>query len=389
MQGYQAPGLCRQLKSQISLALSSSVARAQDYDLNDLLAGLNMDDLDLGFDLTPDLFTNQSGGNDNGEAALDSALAASAAEAAEAGVRYFGGASPTVTTTTTTTTTTTPPNGSGCFKCDQMSMAECAALGQIETCPSGEQSMCFIEIREVNQEVNQLCTGCKNSQACHELQEQNFIGTQYHMHQCRPHYIEQTPRIRSPNGQSTCRQCFKQCEHNAATGSTDGMCFFGNDVDFADPSVNRIASGANDANGVPFSGNRLIQYDQATLAVNFASDSSNPFYGYTGGQNTIGFGIPTGAIISDTDGGATTIPANAASTVWNLYFASGTDNGNKGKTHPGTAFMSLSATGQEQRQMAYWGVLGASRSWWASDLIAIQNQVATSTALDKTSFITV
>jgi len=382
---YKSPNM----KLSAVLALSSSVARAQDYDLNDLLAGLNMDDLDLGFDLTPDLFTNQSGGNDNGEAALDSALAASAAEAAEAGVRYFGGASPTVTTTTTTTTTTTPPNGSGCFKCDQMSMAECAALGQIETCPSGEQSMCFIEIREVNQEVNQLCTGCKNSQACHELQEQNFIGTQYHMHQCRPHYIEQTPRIRSPNGQSTCRQCFKQCEHNAATGSTDGMCFFGNDVDFADATANLIASGANDANGVPFSGNRLIQYDQATLATNHASDSSNPFYGYTGGQNTIGFGIPTGAIISDGDGGATSIPANAASTVWNLYFASGTDNGNKGKTHPGTAFMSLSATGQEQRQMAYWGVLGASRSWWASDLIAIQNEVATSTALDKTSFITV
>ena len=124
--------------------------------------------------------------------------------------------------------------------------------------------------------------------------------------------------------------------------------------------------------------------------IKLFSDSSNPFYGYTGGQNTIGFGIPTGAIISDTDGGALSIPANAASTVWNLYFASGTDSGNKGKTHPGTAAMtSLTATGQEQRQMAYWGVLGASRSWWASDLIAIQNEVATSTALDKTSFITV
>merc|ERR1712193_436097 len=160
---YKSPNM----KLSAALAVLSSVARAQDYDLEDLLAGLNMEDLDLGFDLTPDLFTDQAAGeNDAGEAALDSALAASAEEAAEAGVRYFGQA-----VNTATTPTTVSINGQGCFKCDQMSMAECAALGQFETCPSGESSMCFIEIREVNQQVNQLCTGCKNTQACHELQQ--------------------------------------------------------------------------------------------------------------------------------------------------------------------------------------------------------------------------
>merc|ERR1712037_804196 len=117
---YKSPNM----KLSAALVVLSSVARAQDYDLEDLLAGLNMEDLDLGFDLTPDLFTDQAAG----ENALDSALAASAEEAAEAGVRYFGQAINTVTTTTTTTPTTVTTNGQGCFKCDQMSMAECAAL---------------------------------------------------------------------------------------------------------------------------------------------------------------------------------------------------------------------------------------------------------------------
>jgi len=376
------------MKLSATLALTSSIARAQDYDLNDLLAGLNMEDLDLGFDLTPDLFTD-NGEADAGEAALDSALAASAAEAAEAGVRYFGGSATTATTTTVTTTTTPTTNGSGCFKCDQMSMAECAALGQFETCPLGEQSHCFIEIREVNQQVNQLCTGCKNSQACHELKEQNFIGTQYHMHQCRPHYIEQAPGRRSPNGQSTCRQCFKQCENNASTGVTDGMCFFGHDAEFAEPTLNTIASGANDSGGLPFSGNRLIQYDQANLKTLFITNPAHPLYGYTGGS-TIGFGIPTGALIADNHAGALSIPANVASSVWNLYFAAGGQSANAGKVHPSDADMTnLSALGKDQRQMAYWGVLGASRNWWQSDIIAIQNQVLVSAALDKTTLIAV
>jgi len=377
------------MKLSATLALTSSIARAQDYDLNDLLAGLNMEDLDLGFDLTPDLFTD-NGEADAGEAALDSALAASAAEAAEAGVRYFGGSATTATTTTVTTTTTPTTNGSGCFKCDQMSMAECAALGQFETCPLGEQSHCFIEIREVNQQVNQLCTGCKNSQACHELKEQNFIGTQYHMHQCRPHYIEQAPGRRSPNGQSTCRQCFKQCENNASTGTTDGMCFFGHDAVFADPTANRIVSGANDAQGNSFSGNRLIQYDQANVKANFIANPAHPLYGYTGEPNTIGFGIPTGARIAEGNIGATSIPFNAGPSVWNLYFAAGANSPNTGKDHPSDAEMvGLSDLGKDQRQMAYWGVLGASRNWWQSDIIAIQNQVLVSAALDKTTLIAV
>merc|ERR1712037_446711 len=293
---YKSPNM----KLSAALVVLSSVARAQDYDLEDLLAGLNMEDLDLGFDLTPDLFTDRAAGEND------------AGEAAEAGVRYFGQAINTVTTTTTTTPTTVTTNGQGCFKCDQMSMAECAALGQFEVCPSGESSMCFIEIREVNQQVNQLCTGCKNTQACHELQQQNFLGGPYHMDQCRRHYIEQTPRIRSPNGQSTCRQCFKQCE-TSASGTADGMCFFGHDADFADEAVNTLASGATDATG------------------------------------------------------------------------------NTGKDHPSTAEMAaLSAgTAREQRQMAYWGIVGASRNWWASDLVAIQNQVAASAATDKTTLIAV
>merc|ERR1712210_319257 len=134
---YKSPNM----KLSAALVVLSSVARAQDYDLEDLLAGLNMEDLDLGFDLTPDLFTDQAAGeNDAGEAALDSALAASAEEAAEAGVRYFGQAINTVTTTTTTTPTTVTTNGQGCFKCDQMSMAECAALTNLKSAPPASRA---------------------------------------------------------------------------------------------------------------------------------------------------------------------------------------------------------------------------------------------------------
>jgi hypothetical protein len=169
------------------------------------------------------------------------------------------------------------------------------------------------------------------------------------------------------------------------------MCFFGHDAVFADPTSNLLPSGANDANNNAFSGNRLIQYDQATLKANFVANSAHPLYGYTGGS-TIGFGIPTGAKIVDGNIGANSIPANAGSSVWNLYFASGADTtGNTGKDHPLTSEMgSLTSTlAREQRQMAYWGVLGASRNWWQSDIIAIQNQVLLSTATDKTSIITV
>jgi len=169
------------------------------------------------------------------------------------------------------------------------------------------------------------------------------------------------------------------------------MCFFGHDEAFEDPTANRIDSGAKDANNVAFYGNRLIQYDQGTLKTRPEVTTSHPLYGYTGPANTIGFGIPTGAIIDDFDAGASDIPDNDDSKVWNLYFASGTQAGNTGKTHPASEDMVPITDSQaiKQRQMAYWGVLGASRSWWASDLIAIQNNVAASDALDKTSIIAV
>ncbi|CAG5081765.1 Oidioi.mRNA.OKI2018_I69.PAR.g9956.t1.cds [Oikopleura dioica] len=376
------------MKLSAVLALSSTV-RAQDLDLADLLEGL--EGIDLGdYGLTPDMFAESvadSATDDQlGEAALDSALAASAAAAELTGERYFGVVQATTTQTTPSTTTSTTYQKTGCFKCDQMTMAECAALGQFQYC-EGEASMCFIELREVNQQVNQLCTGCKNSQACHDLQQQNFLGGQYHTDQCRPHYIEQRPSIRSPRGQSTCRQCFKQCEFNENTGVSDGMCFMGHDSQFADAGTNTFDSGATDANNAAFFGNRLIRYDQATIANNFLTNTAHPLYGYTGGASTVGFGIPTGAIVESGHAGATSIPGNAADTVWNLYFASGADGGNTGKTYP--AAITASAQGQEQRRMAYWGVLGATRAWWASDLVAIQNSVAAAPAGDKTTIIAV
>ena len=61
------------------------------------------------------------------------------------GERYFFTQSAT-TSTTTTTTTQTPPDGSSCWKCDQMTYANCAAEGDIELCQKGDKDCCFVEV---------------------------------------------------------------------------------------------------------------------------------------------------------------------------------------------------------------------------------------------------
>ena len=201
---------------------------AQDYDsLVGALGAISLEDFEL-----PDEFV---AGTDLEEAineALDALVVEAAENEVEAEERYFGIASVTTTTTTPGTTTTTKSPGSGCFKCDAMSMTACAVSGVFETC-EGESSSCFIEVREINQQLTQLCTGCKNTQACYNLQQNNFLGTHQH-HQCKPHYAQQQVGRRRTNEQSVCRQCFDQCT------LTDGKCFSAHDTNFEQPNVNNL-----------------------------------------------------------------------------------------------------------------------------------------------------
>merc|ERR1712193_346724 len=100
-----------------------------------------------------------------------------------AGARYL------VATTTVTpppNTTTPPPptpalGGTGCWKCDAMSFTACATGGYFQTCSpdqtNGDNGVCFLELRETNQFLTQLCTGCKDRNSCYNLRRQNFVGS--------------------------------------------------------------------------------------------------------------------------------------------------------------------------------------------------------------------
>lgn len=136
------------------------------------------------------------------------AVAPAAGEAAAAagdvadGARYVVA---TQTTTPTTTTTTAPPTtttaqtqGSGCWKCDQMNFLDCATSGEWTECSAdqtaGDFGVCFLELREQNQLLTQLCTGCKSRNSCYNLRRQNFVGSdlsprmgRFH-DQCKPEW---------------------------------------------------------------------------------------------------------------------------------------------------------------------------------------------------------
>ena len=103
----------------------------------------------------------------------------------------------TPTTTTTAPTTTVSTTGEGCWKCDAMTFASCATSGQWQQCSpdqtAGDYGVCFLELRETNQLLTQLCTGCKSRNACYNLRRQNFVGSsgsnlsRFH-DQCKPEW---------------------------------------------------------------------------------------------------------------------------------------------------------------------------------------------------------
>ena len=62
------------------------------------------------------------------------------------------------------------PTGTGCWKCDAMTYVQCATEGSFQTCSedntNGDNGVCFVEYREQNQKLTQLCTGCKDAKDC-------------------------------------------------------------------------------------------------------------------------------------------------------------------------------------------------------------------------------
>lgn len=266
-----------------------------------------------------------------------------AADAAEddderKGERYFF---TTVATTAATSaaTTTTVAGTNHCWKCDAMSYATCASAGAYQNCPLGDQDCCFVEIREEYQQLQQLCTGCKDAQACMDNKAENFNPTAHtdgeHVDQCRPDYRQQRIGKRE-NNQSVCRQCFKTCDSAVDNGAN---CF--GSINGNTPQNIAFKLNTNKAN---------YPWTSALTAADF-----------------VGFGIPT-LFRADKDAGlSNTINAEIAAfnaATLNLYFASNTDGKVDPSNNDGTA---------DAAEMIYWGLHGASKTWWSSDLKAKQD----------------
>lgn len=252
--------------------------------------------------------------------------------------RYFFTQAST-TSTTTTTTTQTPRQGNACWKCDQMTYDKCSSEGYLEVCEKGDKDCCFVEIRETAQSLQQLCTGCKDKNACENLRDENFVGTNQINHQCRPDYRQQMIGRFNRSVQSVCRQCFNTCDN---ANPTTTQCF-----------GNHGSKGSHHQFTMPFS----------------AKSSLYNWNGYYRGADVKGMGIPTGAAVASTDAVAADIAASTGTgtaLVDNVYFQEvAGKNDNDAKLYPGN----------EATANLYWGLQGASRTWWQSDLKAIQDQV--------------
>lgn len=255
------------------------------------------------------------------------------AAAVENDERYFFVTTTPGTPGTTTPTTTTTVPGASCWKCDQMTYADCASNGDLNLCHPGDTDCCFVEIRETRGKLAQLCTGCKAEAACKSGQNQNFQGHPMN-YQCRPDYRYQ--KIGKFSGmQSVCRQCFKTCNP-----SVDTTFCFGSIVSNVGALFNHALT-TNNAN-YPFTVFAPPDAQVFGISTHVATD-----------------GVVDASAVTD-------IQAFTTNTL-NLYFENTVD----GKILSGTA----DSVRDNTAEMVFWGLHGASQAWWSSDLKTIQNHL--------------
>jgi hypothetical protein len=273
------------------------------------------------------------------------------------------------------TTTPAPLEGGYCWKCDAMNYVDCAGTGFYEECGLGEEDCCFVEIREMYGDLKQLCTGCKQTNACENLRKENFQyqdfveldpGYPWIEDQCRPHYTDQRRPMRDGPQQSVCRQCFQTCQ----PGEYGSAFCFGSMVE-QDPA-NGLGNGAGVFFHIPFE-DYAANYENVNIgAYKFNIDVKT---GLVREGVATALGIPTHLLLDchlnsdlaacehiefvDADG---IFNAN----THNIYFPD-VQLSNDGKTEH--------ETGDQIRQlheMTYWGLQGATRHWWENDLKFIQ-----------------
>jgi len=262
--------------------------------------------------------------------------------------------------TTTYTSTSTVTQGEGCWKCDAMSFTTCATEGYWQQCSpdqtAGDYGVCFLELRETNQLLTQLCTGCKSRNACYNLRRQNFVGStgsnlsRFH-DQCKPEWKLQRVNRRYGNQQSVCRTCFQMCPNNT-DDSTGIKCFGGMEIGTTN-DVTDQQSGDFFMYDTSMTTGSDQQYwtSQATASV----------------HQTHVLGLPLGVTCPATNTQCTDEVDNMTNMVnWGGDYTTTGNTGNaSGKRNTGR--------GKSDTEMGlYWAIQDQTKTWWEYDHIVLQ-----------------
>jgi len=283
-----------------------------------------------------------------------------------------------VVATTTTTTVQTPgipvttptTTGEGCWKCDAMTFATCATSGQWTQCSpdqvAGDYGVCFLELRETNQLLTQLCTGCKSYNACYNLRRQNFVGStgsnlsRFH-DQCKPEWKLQRTNRRYGTQQSVCRTCFSMCPNNS-DDATGKKCFGGMEIG--------TTNDATDLASADF-----FKYDSSMNTASEKNTWTNAAQDAV--ENNHVLGIPLG------------IHCDAAvNTVCGGQVAAMTNMVNWGGSNADTVSGKQQITGRTKGDDVmglYWAIQDQTKTWWEYDHVVLQAiyQSATDNLIDS------
>jgi len=221
--------------------------------------------------------------------------------------------------------------------------------------PLGDLDCCFVEVRERKKELKQLCTGCKAKTACEDNMMENFVGTPA-TYQCRPDFRYQKFG-RAAGRQSVCRQCFKTCNSPDLFGIH--TCF---------GQIHDVAGGIDATNFATSSTLFKMKFSSVAVSTNF------PWGATVDVADIDALGIPTWAVCDRLADAAIlneieTYTSDILDNVWMPNVADGkvVAHGNADNTR------------DLADEMLMWGLHGATKEWWSSDLKVIQDRLADKT----------
>jgi len=296
-------------------------------------------------------------------------------QAAADGARYIQRTTTSTAAPVTTASTTLAPTGNGCWKCDAMSFAQCAGEGSFETCASdpdtttGSEAVCFLELRETNQQLQQLCTGCKSANACETLKRQNFIGSAGSYRggrfadQCKSEWFIQEVGRRYGSQQSTCRTCFLMCDSSNREG-----CFGGMSNPTQQPHQFKYPTFGNTNDGELNSGTIRLGRAPTQAAIDAVQTTQT-----VNSKTVYNMGIPTGVLSIQTTAGSDEITDPTTQFPNQLMWgAEGTDGHGKSSTGRG-------AGNSAANMYLYWAIQDAPQAFWEMDLIDVARIMREST----------